>query len=277
MYAGIGVEDRLGGGGRGPRQGRRGPHPEKNRARGRRAVRCRSRSPHFAVGAMITTGGIEPEPSMRIDRTQDALLAVDLQHDFLPGGALGVRGGDEVVEPIARVARLFEVVVATQDWHPPGHVSFASTHPARQQYEVIELSHGRRQELWPDHCVRGSPGAKIHPALPDGVITLVLRKGTRREVDSYSTFRENVGPDGRRPSTGLGAWLRARGIRRVFLAGLARDFCVRFSAVDAASEGFEVFVLDDLTRAVFPERAAEVDAELERAGVRLVRSSDIEG
>jgi nicotinamidase/pyrazinamidase len=130
--------------------------------------------------------------------------------------------------------------------------------------------------LWPDHCVQGTPGAALHPGVPGEALTLILRKGTRREVDSYSAFRENVGPDRRRPSTGLGAWLKARGVRRVFLCGLARDFCVRWSAEDAAAEGLETVLLDDLTRAVFPDRAAETDAALARAGVRLVRSAELE-
>lgn len=212
---------------------------------------------------------------MRIDREKDALLVVDLQHDFLPGGALAVAGGDAVVAPIAALALRFATVVATQDWHPPGHVSFASAHAGRKPYETAELPQGP-QELWPDHCVAGSRGAALHPAVPDAAVTLVLRKGTRRDVDSYSAFRENVGPDGRRPTTGLGAWLAARGVSRVLLCGLARDFCVRASAVDAAAEGFEVVVLDDLTRAVFPERRAEIDALLDRAGVRLASSADLE-
>jgi nicotinamidase/pyrazinamidase len=211
---------------------------------------------------------------MRIDPIRDALLVTDLQHDFLPGGALGVQGGHEIVGPIARIAGLFGTVVATQDWHPPGHVSFASTHPPRRPFDVLELPHAR-QELWPDHCVQGSPGAAIHPGVPDSLVTLILRKGTRAHVDSYSAFRENVGPDRRRPTTGLGAWLGARGIGRVFLVGIARDFCVRFSAVDATAEGFEAFVLDDLTRAVFPERAADVNAAFDQAGVRVVTSADL--
>lgn len=212
---------------------------------------------------------------MRCDPRSDALLLVDLQHDFLPGGALAVAGGDAVVAPAAALAAAFETVVATQDWHPPGHVSFASSHAGRRPYETLTLPQGP-QELWPDHCVRGSRGAALHPAVPDAALTLVLRKGTRREVDSYSAFRENVGPDGRRPTTGLGAWLSARGVRRVFLAGLARDFCVRASAVDAAAEGFEAVVLDDLTRAVFPARSADTDAALRAAGVRLATSADLE-
>ncbi len=213
---------------------------------------------------------------MRIDREHDALLAVDLQHDFLPGGALAVAGGDAIVLPIARLAPAFATVVATQDWHPPGHVSFASTHPGTKPYGTIALAQGP-QELWPDHCVRGTRGAALHPDFPDVAATLILRKGTRLEVDSYSAFRENVGPDGHRPTTGLGAWLAARGVRRVFLCGLARDFCVLWSSEDAAAEGFETIVLDDLTRAVFPERKDEIDRAFARAGVRLARSSEIGG
>jgi nicotinamidase/pyrazinamidase len=212
---------------------------------------------------------------MRIDPASDALLVVDLQHDFLAGGALAVPGGDEVVAPIARVAPAFETVIATQDFHPPGHVSFASAHPGRQPYETLALPQGP-QELWPDHCVRGTRGAALHEGLPERVLTLLLRKGLRRDLDSYSAFRENVDPAGRRPSTGLGAWLEARGIRRVFVCGLARDFCVKWSALDAAEAGFETWLLDDLTRAVFPERRAEVDAALEQAGVRIIRGRELE-
>jgi nicotinamidase/pyrazinamidase len=212
---------------------------------------------------------------MIVDPASDALLLVDLQPDFMPGGTLAVAHGDEVVAPAAALARAFRTVVATQDWHPRGHVSFASAHPARKPYETLELPHGS-QVLWPDHCVQGSRGAALHPGVPDEALTLVLRKGTRREVDSYSAFRENVGPDGRRPTTGLGAWLKARGMRRVFVCGLARDFCVRWSAEDAAAEGLETIVLDDLTRAVFPDRSAETDAALAAAGVRVACSADLE-
>jgi nicotinamidase/pyrazinamidase len=223
--------------------------------------------------------------AMALHPQRDALLVVDLQHDFLPGGALGVAGGDAVVAPIAALAPRFATVVATQDWHPPGHVSFASSHPGAAPFTTLARpalpdgslrpAAGGPQELWPDHCLRGSAGAALHPALPDAAVTLVLRKGTRREVDSYSAFRENVGPDGARPTTGLGAWLKARGVSRVFVCGLARDFCVRFSAVDAAAEGFEVVVLDDLTRAVFPAQAAATDAAFQAAGVKVGTSADL--
>ncbi len=212
---------------------------------------------------------------MRIERPGDALLVVDLQHDFLPGGALAVQEGDEVVAPIARLAPAFETVVATQDFHPTGHVSFASAHPGKKPFEAIALPFGT-QELWPDHCVQGTRGAELHPGLPDRAITLLLRKGTRRDVDSYSAFRENVDREGKRLSTGLAAWLEARGLRRVFVCGLARDFCVRWSAVDAAAAGFETYVLEDLTRAVFPERRREVDAALAAAAVKVIRGRELE-
>jgi len=198
-----------------------------------------------------------------------------VQHDFLPGGALAVREGDEVVAPIARLLPAFETVVATQDSHPEGHVSFASSHAGKNPYESVALP-GGTQELWPDHCVRGTRGAELHPALPIHAFTLLLRKGTRRDLDSYSAFRENLDRDGRRPATGLAAWLSARGITRVFLCGLARDFCVKWSALDAAADGFETYVLDDLTRAVFPDRRAEVDEALAAAGVEVIRARELE-
>jgi nicotinamidase/pyrazinamidase len=212
---------------------------------------------------------------MRIDRSRDALLVLDLQHDFLPGGTLAVRDGDAVVAPIAELVHAFETVVATQDFHPPHHVSFASSHPGKKPFESVVLPGGVVQELWPDHCVQGTHGAHIHPGLPDVALTLILRKGTRRDHDSYSAFRENTGVAGVRPSTGLAAWLEARGIRRVFACGLARDFCLRLSTVDAAEAGFETFLLDDLTRAVFPERSGEVDAELAAHGVVAIRAAEL--
>jgi nicotinamidase/pyrazinamidase len=207
---------------------------------------------------------------MRIDSQRDALIVVDLQPDFMPGGALAVTEGDRVAEPIGRVAGRFTTVVATQDWHPPGHVSFASTH-GRRPFERLPL-YGGEQTLWPDHCLAGSPGACLHPALPDELVTLILRKGTRREVDSYSAFRENRGPDGQRPSTGLAGWLRERGIERLFVCGLARDVCVADTAVDGADAGFAVLVLDDLTRAVDPTGRATTDAHLAAHEVRLIDS-----
>lgn len=185
---------------------------------------------------------------------KDALIVVDLQPDFMPGGALAVPEGDEIVGPISNLAKHFETVVATQDFHPEGHVSFGQ---------------------WPPHCIAGTPGAELHPALPDEKVSLILRKGTRRHVDSYSAFRENADYAGERASTGLGAWLRARGVERVFVCGLARDFCVRATALDAAAEGFATWVVDDLTRAVDPSRAAEVDAAFEAGRVHRILAREL--
>jgi nicotinamidase/pyrazinamidase len=209
-----------------------------------------------------------------IDRRTDALIVVDLQPDFMPGGPLAVAGGDTIAAPIGALARRFDVVVATQDWHPRGHVSFASSHPGRKPFETLPL-YGAEQTLWPDHCVQGTPGAALDRALPDEAVLLVLRKGTHPEVDSYSAFRENVGPGGVRPSTGLAGWLRDRGVTRLFVCGLARDFCVRATAVDGAAAGFRTIVLDDLTRAVDPASGPRVDEELARAGVARAFSSEV--
>jgi nicotinamidase/pyrazinamidase len=173
------------------------------------------------------------------------LLVVDVQNDFCPGGALSVPHGDEVVAIINRLAQRFPHVVLTQDWHPPRHQSFASTHSGRKPFEAVTVAYGP-QILWPDHCVQGTPGAQFHAGLDIPHAELVLRKGYRRDIDSYSAFYENdhVTP------TGLVGYLRERGIARVFLAGLAYDFCVRYSAEDAHREGFAVVVVDDACRGI---------------------------
>jgi nicotinamidase/pyrazinamidase len=168
---------------------------------------------------------------------------VDVQNDFCPGGRLPVRAGDEVVPLINRLAANFEHVVLTQDWHPAGHQSFASAHPGKKPYDTIQVAYGA-QILWPDHCVQGTHGADFRGDLQVPHAALVLRKGYHRDIDSYSAFYEND----RRTHTGLAGYLRERGLRRVFVAGLAFDFCVRFSAEDARREGFEVSVLEDACR-----------------------------
>lgn len=213
---------------------------------------------------------IEPmiEPMIEIDRERDALLVIDLQPDFMPGGALAVAQGDQVVAPIAALLPWFQTIVATQDWHPAGHISFAGPDKGAP-FSTVPL-YGGEQTLWPEHCVQGSPGAQLHAGLPTDRLTVLLRKGTAAHIDSYSAFRENLGPDGQRRTTGLGALLTARGITRVMVCGLARDFCVRWTALDAAAEGFAVVVLDDLCRAVFPEQAAATSAAFAAAGVRHV-------
>src|SRR5690606_3483927 len=162
-------------------------------------------------------------------------------------------------------SRAYRTVVADQDWHPRGHASFASSHAGRQPFETIEL-HGHPQVLWPDHCVQGTPGAALDPRVDWSPVDLVLRKGTRPQVDSYSAFRENVGPDGRRPPTGLAGWLRERGIEEVHLCGLARDYCVLWSAQDAIEAGLRASVLWELTRPVTPEGDAPTRAALGAAG-----------
>jgi nicotinamidase/pyrazinamidase len=176
---------------------------------------------------------------------RDVLLAVDLQNDFCPGGALAVPGGDEVVDVINRIGRLFEKLILTQDWHPPRHHSFASSHPGKQPFDTVKLSYGE-QVLWPDHCVQGTSGAALHPDLAVPHAQLILRKGYHRTIDSFSAFFEND----RTTPTGLTGYLRERGLSRVFVAGLALDFCVRHSAEDACRNGFEIVVIEDACRAI---------------------------
>ena len=175
----------------------------------------------------------------------DVLLVVDVQNGFCPGGTLAVPQGDEVVDVVNRLGVRFQHVVLTQDWHPSGHRSFASANPGRQPYETVAFPYGP-QVLWPEHCVQGTPGAQFHGALQLPHAELVLRKGYRRAIDSYSAFYEN---DHTTP-TGLAGYLRERGLGRVFLAGLALDFCVRYSAEDAQRCGFAVIVVEDACRAI---------------------------
>jgi nicotinamidase/pyrazinamidase len=175
----------------------------------------------------------------------DVLIVVDIQNDFCPGGSLSVPHGDEVVPLINRLATRFEHVVLTQDWHAPDHLSFASAHPGKQPYDTVMLPYGA-QILWPDHCVRATRDAEFHRDLHIPQAGLVLRKGLDRNIDSYSTFYEND----RTTPTGLVGYLRERGLGRIFLAGLALDFCVRYSAEDAYREGFEVVVVEDACRGI---------------------------
>ncbi|WP_201864512.1 nicotinamidase [Microvirga soli] len=176
---------------------------------------------------------------------QDILIVTDVQYDFLPGGALAVPQGGAVIEPINRLAKAFRHVVLTQDWHPKGHASFASSHPNRQPFEVIDLHYGP-QVLWPDHCVQGTPGAEISRESDIPHAQLVIRKGYNRDIDSYSGFKEAD----RHTSTGLEGYLKERGFRRVFCAGLALDFCVAWTALDAAAAGFDTYLIDDASRAI---------------------------
>ncbi len=194
-----------------------------------------------------------------------ALLVIDVQNDFCPGGALAVAGGDEIVAPINAIMDTFDTVILTQDWHPAGHSSFASSHTGKAPFEMIDMPYGP-QVLWPDHCVQSSAGANFHPDLrTDG--DLIIRKGFRSAIDSYSAFFEN---DHSTP-TGLKGYLETRGITQLTMVGLATDFCVHYSAVDATQLGFDVTVLSNLCRAIDMDGSLAVAEQAMRAaGVTLV-------
>ncbi|MDA7423257.1 bifunctional nicotinamidase/pyrazinamidase [Thalassococcus lentus] len=195
-----------------------------------------------------------------------ALIVIDVQNDFCPGGALAVEGGDQIVSPINALMSEFDSVVLTQDWHPAGHSSFASQHDGKAAFEMIEMPYGA-QVLWPDHCVQGSSGAAFHAGLDADRADLIIRKGFRPQIDSYSAFFEN---DQTTP-TGLEGYLRARGIDELVMVGLATDFCVNFSAVDAARLGFDVTVRQDLCRAIDMDGSLAAAQDGMRAtGVKLV-------
>jgi len=202
---------------------------------------------------------------------RDVLIVVDMQNDFLPGGSLAVAGGDEIVQPINRLARKFENVVMTQDWHPADHVSFASNHPGKKPFDTIELSYGT-QVLWPDHCVIGSTGAEFTPGLDIPGAQLVIRKGFHADIDSYSGFREAD----RKTLTGLAGYLNERGLNRVFICGVATDFCVGWTAINARATGFETYVIDDLTRGIDAAGSlARAHADMAAAGVKRINAADI--
>jgi len=185
------------------------------------------------------------QTNMQIKANEDLLLIIDVQNDFCPGGALAVADGDAVVPVINRLSGRFEHVVLTQDWHPPGHSSFASSHPGKAPFESITMAYGL-QTLWPAHCIQGTPGAAFHADLAADKAQLIIRKGFRPGIDSYSAFFEN---DKTTP-TGLAGYLGERGLTRVFLVGLATDFCVHYSAVDARRLGFEAVVIDNACRGI---------------------------
>lgn len=199
----------------------------------------------------------------------DALLVIDVQIDFCPGGALAVPRGDDIVPVVNALAHRFGHVVLTQDWHPAGHSSFASSHPGRKPFDTVQLAYGA-QVLWPDHCVQATRGAAFHPGLDIPHAGLVLRKGCDRAIDSYSAFREND----RATSTGLHGYLRERGVSRVFLAGLALDFCVAYSAEDARRLGMPALVIEDACRAIdLGGSLAAAHERMAAAGVELIQSN----
>jgi nicotinamidase/pyrazinamidase len=209
---------------------------------------------------------------MTIEFSSAAILAVDVQNDFCPGGALAVADGDAVVPVINRLAALFPVRVATQDWHPAGHVSFASSHPGARPYDAITVD-GRGQTLWPDHCLQDSRGAAFHPRFNERPFNLVLRKGFRTELDSYSAFFENDATT----ATGLDGYLRGLAVRTLVVTGLAFDYCVYYTAMDALRLGYTVVVIKDATRPVDAPagNAARAAAAMLEAGVRVIMAGEL--
>jgi nicotinamidase/pyrazinamidase len=199
------------------------------------------------------------------------LLVIDVQNCFLPGGSLAVKDGEQVVPIVNRIAKSFTNVVMTQDWHTPGHISFASVHSGKKPFETIDLPYGK-QVLWPDHCVQGTDGASLSKDLAIPQAELIIRKGFHKDVDSYSAFTEADG----KTSTGLAAYLKARDVNRVFVAGLATDFCVAWTALDARKAGFETYVVEDACRGIDTQGSlAKAWSDMDKAGVKRIQSSDI--
>jgi nicotinamidase/pyrazinamidase len=220
-------------------------------------------APHFAASAAATI-----TPGARA-----ALIVVDVQNCFVDGGTLPVKDGAEVVPVINRLASAFENIVVTQDWHTAGHASFATSHAGRKPFETTQLSYGA-QVLWPDHCVQGTEDAALHKDLQLPTAQVIVRKGFHKEVDSYSAFQEAD----RKTPTGLGGYLKQRGIRTVFVTGLATDFCVAWTALDARKAGFETYVIEDATRAIdLNGSLAAAWKRMAANGVRRIRSTDIIG
>ena len=225
---------------------------------------------HATAIAGLMPGMARAADKIAID-DKSVLLVIDVQNCFLPGGSLAVKDGDQVVPVINRIAKHFANVVMTQDWHTAGHVSFASSHSGKKPFEMIDLNYGK-QVLWPDHCVQGTDGAALSKDLNIPQAALILRKGFHKDVDSYSAFTEADG----KTSTGLAKYLEARGLRRVFVAGLATDFCVAWSALDARKAGFETYVIEDACRGIDTQGSlAKAWVDMDKAGVKRVQSSDI--
>ncbi len=206
-------------------------------------------------------------------KTTDCLIVVDVQNDFCPGGALEVKHGDEIVPLVNQLARKFENVVLTQDWHTPGHISFASSHPGKKPFETKRLRYGE-QVMWPDHCVQGTRGAALHEGLDIPRAQLVIRKGFHPKVDSYSGFLEAD----RKTKTGLDGYLRSRGVKRVYCVGLATDFCVAWTALDARRFRFDAVVIDDACRAIDNAGSlAAANQAMAKAGVKRAKSASLLG
>jgi len=216
------------------------------------------------VPAAFAQGKIKPGPDA-------ALIVVDVQNCFLPGGSLAVAKGDEIIPLINKIAKSFQNVVLTQDWHTPGHISFASSHPGKKPFESIKLPYGN-QILWPDHCVQGTEGAAINKGLEIPHAQLVIRKGYNPKVDSYSAFIEADG----KLKTGLDGYLKGRGIKGIFVAGLATDFCVAWSATDARKLGLDAYVIEDACRGIDTQGSlATAWTNMHKAGVKRIQSTDL--
>jgi nicotinamidase/pyrazinamidase len=222
------------------------------------------------AGAAVISRQAWAAASIEIDDAS-ALLVIDVQNCFLPGGSLAVNDGEQVIPVINRIAKGFANVVMTQDWHTPGHISFASVHAGKKPFETVDLAYGK-QVLWPDHCVQGTDGAALSKDLSVPQAALVIRKGFHKDVDSYSAFTEADG----KTTTGLAAYLKARQIERLFVAGLATDFCVAWTALDARKAGFETYVVEDACRGIDTQGSlAKAWADMDKAGVKRIQSGDI--
>lgn len=200
----------------------------------------------------------------------NGLILVDIQNDFLPGGALAVNDGDKIIPVVNAIQDKFLLVVATQDWHPEDHGSFASNHPGKEPFEMGTLA-DMDQVMWPDHCVQGKKGSEFSDALNTKRIEAIFRKGTDNAIDSYSGFFDN----GKKKSTGLGNYLKGKGIENVYLAGLAADFCVGYTALDALELGFKVFLIEDATRAIDQEGWLKMKNQIINNGGKIIRSSEL--
>jgi nicotinamidase/pyrazinamidase len=228
------------------------------------------------AGALAATAAVgarraEAQAAKVKPGARDVLLVVDVQNDFIPGGALAVKEGDAIVPLVNQLAAGFEHVILTQDWHTPGHVSFASAHPGKKPFETITLGYGT-QVLWPDHCVQGTPGADLHKDLKVPHAELIIRKGYRKQMDSYSAFFEADG----KTTTGLAGYVKDRGFRHVYLVGLATDFCVCWSALDARKGGLGASVIEDACRGIDTNGSlGKAWEQMSKAGVKRIRSSDI--
>jgi nicotinamidase/pyrazinamidase len=236
----------------------------------RRAFLC-----SLGSGVLLAGVGVRVAPVLAQVRTKpgadDVLIVVDVQNCFMPGGTLPVKEGDQIIPLVNRIAKAFPHVILTQDWHTPGHISFASTHSGKKPFETVQLPYGT-QVLWPDHCIQGTKDAEIDPRLEIAHAQLIIRKGYRQQVDSYSAFYE---ADGKTP-TGLSGYLRERGLTHAYFVGLATDFCVAWSAMDARKVGLAVTVIEDATRGIDAGGSlGKAWTDMTGAGVKRIQSRDL--